>query len=163
ANDPHVANEAARSHFRVGKIMTTLGQYDNALKPLTKAKEMQERLLTQKPRDEERLKALGDTLTQLGQIWTRKQDYKAANGDFDEAVQIRDRLVSKFPENAEYQRGLANAHMNAGMLAFNMAQIQADDKVFDSLIASARDHFQKMQDIRQKLLARGDLAEKLEQ
>jgi len=163
ANDPRVANEAARSHFRVGKILTTLGQYDNALNPLTKAKEMQERLLTQKPRDEERLKALGDTLTQLGQIWTRKQDYKAASGDFDEAVQIRDRLVSKFPENAEYQRGLANAHMNAGMLAFNMAQIQADDKVFDALIASARDHFQKMQDIRQQLLARNDLAEKLQQ
>jgi tetratricopeptide (TPR) repeat protein len=47
--------------------------------------------------------------------------------------------------------------MNAGLLAFNMAQLETDDNAFDSLIAKARKHLEEMQPIRERLLARNDL------
>jgi tetratricopeptide (TPR) repeat protein len=47
--------------------------------------------------------------------------------------------------------------MNSGILAYNMANAESDDKVFDQLLAKAKDQFQKMQEVRQRLLAREDL------
>jgi serine/threonine protein kinase/tetratricopeptide (TPR) repeat protein len=156
-NNPEVENELAASHFRVAKIAVLLGSLDDAVQPLSNAQEMQTRLLSQKPDDPERLKALGDTLTQFGKVWTGKQDFTAASQSYDQAVQIRDRLVSSFSDNVQFQRDLASAHMNAGLLAFNMAQLETDDKAYDSLISKARGHFEKMQPIRERLLARDDL------
>jgi len=118
---------------------------------------MQQQLLSEKPDDPDRMKALGDTLTQLGQVWTRKQNHKAASAEYDEVVKIRERLAARFPDNTEYQRTLASAYMNAGLPAFNLAEMEPDDKVFDQLIAKAKDQFAKMQDVRQRLLARDDL------
>src|SRR5262249_24446219 len=117
--DPRVANEVARSYFRVGKISMTLGRYDDALNPLLQAREMQERLLAKQPNDEKRLKALGDTLTELGQIRIRRKKYDQAASDYAEAARIRGRLAAAVPDNFEYQRLHANAHMNAAIAAFN--------------------------------------------
>jgi tetratricopeptide (TPR) repeat protein len=147
-----VANDLAAAQFRVGKIAVLLGSLDEAVKPLATAQEMQERLLSQKPDDADRLKALGDTMMQLGQVWTRKNDLRSADRDFAKAVQIRERLAASFPENFEFQRGLANAYMNAGLVAFNMAETEADDKKFDTLNARAHDQYEKMQAIRVRLL-----------
>lgn len=158
--DPDVENELAASHFRVGRIALDLGALDDAIKSLSKAQEMQTRLLAEKPNDLDRLKALGDSLTQLGQVWTRKRDLAAASRDYAEAVRIREQLIANAPENHEFQRVLASAYMNAGLVAFNMAQAESDDKAFNALLAKAQDQFDKMQAIRTRLLTIPDLDEK---
>jgi eukaryotic-like serine/threonine-protein kinase len=158
-NDPRVANEVARSHYRVGKISMTLGRYDDALKPLATAKEMQERLLTKDPSDGKKLKALGDSLTELGQISiVAHKDYETAGKYYTDAASIRDRLAAATSDKSdlkvENERLRANAHMNAGVVAFNVAQINPDDKAFEAKMADARRQFQEAQAIRLSLLVR---------
>jgi eukaryotic-like serine/threonine-protein kinase len=155
-NDPRVANEVARSLYRVAKISMTLGRYDEALEPLNAAKAMQEPLLAKNPNDLKKLRALGDTLTELGQIWVRKNDYDAASALYIEAAKIRGRLAAaasdSLPEKPEYQRLHANAHMNAGLVAFKRAQANPQETEAAEQLREARRQYQEAQKIRLSLL-----------
>jgi eukaryotic-like serine/threonine-protein kinase len=153
AGDARVEKRLAASQFRVGKIALLLGSLDDSIEPFTTARAAQERLVARKPDDQDHLKALGDTLTQLGQVWVRKKDYDAASRDFAEAVKTRERLAVAYPTNDEYQRGLANAHMNAGLLAFNLAKMNPEDKQFQDRIQDAGRQFEDAQRIRNKILS----------
>jgi len=87
-------------------------------------------------------------------VAVRQNDYQAAARDYDEAIKIRTRLVTVAPDNEDYQRLLAAAYMNAGLVAFNIAQINPDDDKFESRMAGARQQYHKAQTMRLEVLAR---------
>src|SRR5262245_59610727 len=62
--DPELAMDLADAHFRLGKIAIALDSLSDAEKPLLKAKEIQQRLIAEKPNDFELLQALSKTLTE---------------------------------------------------------------------------------------------------
>jgi tetratricopeptide (TPR) repeat protein len=109
-----------------------LPSYETAL-------EMQRTLVAATPDNLDRLKALGDTLNAWGNCLFQQQKTKQALAAYQEALEIRSRLVQKAPNVREYQRTLANAYMNVGLV-----EKQRD-------LAAARQEFAAAQAIRERL------------
>jgi tetratricopeptide (TPR) repeat protein len=70
-----------------------------------------------------------------------KKDFANARRDYEAAATIRSTLAGEHPTDAEYQRVLANTHMNAGIAEFN-----------DGNRDKARELFVKAQDVRHAAL-----------
>jgi eukaryotic-like serine/threonine-protein kinase len=141
ANDPKVEFELAGAYYKLGKIATQLQAPEDAIKPYEKALEMQEHLVAKRPKDLERLAALGDTVNQLGGLRASQNDVKRAQEAFERAIDIREKLVAANPQELEYQRLLANTHMNIGSMAQAKGQYE-----------NARKQFEEAQRIRQVAL-----------
>jgi tetratricopeptide (TPR) repeat protein len=139
--DPRVQDGVARTHYRLGRIAFLLGSPDDALDPFNRARQIQERLVVQKRNDAGRQSALGDTLNALGEVWVLKKDFASARRDYEAAATIRSTLSNEHPTDVEYQRVLANTHMNAGIAEFN-----------DGNRDQARELLVKAQDVRQAAL-----------
>jgi serine/threonine protein kinase/tetratricopeptide (TPR) repeat protein len=139
AGDPKVEVQLAGAYYRLGEIASMLQAPDDALKPYAKARSMQEHIVARRPKDVTALKGLGDTINALGKVQYVKRDYKAARQSFDEAIEIREKIIAADPAHAENQRLLANTHMNIG----NMAQTS------DADYAEARKEFEEAQKIRE--------------
>ena len=153
ANDPRVQDELAAAYFRIGLITEVLQSPDEALPHYQTALQMQQRLHDAKPHDLPRLERLGNTHTALGTLWIKKKDYASALQHFGEAVQVRTQLTAAESANTEYQRALANAHMNVGLAHFNAAPASAKAERQNHLTAAHREYDQA-QSIRTAALAR---------
>jgi serine/threonine-protein kinase len=114
--DPKIKDEIAATHYRVGRITARIGAPDAARHHLTTALRMQEELLEQKPNDPARLKALGDTLNELGNHFASNRLLQEAASFYARAVEIRNQLLNLDRQNIEYSRLLANARMNLGLV-----------------------------------------------
>jgi serine/threonine-protein kinase len=143
ADDPRVQDELGAAYFRVGLITEVLQASADALPAYETARHIQQRLLTTRPHDPARLKALGDTLNRLGSVQVMRKDFETARREFTEAVRIRAELAAAHPQATEYQRILANTHMNVGLLELNAGDL-----------AKAREQFDEAQRIRQQALVR---------
>lgn len=155
ANNPAVRDKVAAAHYRVGLIAQLTGDRDTALRELSEARDIQEELLHETSSDAMHLKGLGDTLNALGGLYKAMGSLDKALSVFGESESIRSNLANIDPENHEWQRLLANAHMNLGIVEMERAQYKL-----------ARDHMQRAQQSRLKILktqpkfdkARRDLA-----
>jgi tetratricopeptide (TPR) repeat protein/predicted Ser/Thr protein kinase len=166
ANNPAVRDKVAAARYRVGLIAQLTGDRDTALRELSEARDMQEELLHEAPSDPLRLKALGDTLNALGGLYKAIGSLEKALSVFGESESIRSNLANIEPNNHEWQRLLANAHMNLGIVEMERAQYKIARDHMQRQYKIARDHMQRAQQSRLKILqaepkfdkARRDLA-----
>jgi serine/threonine-protein kinase len=134
-------HEVALTHYRIGRITEEIGTAATALESYRQAEALQRQLLRTAPDDVERLKALGNTLNAMGCVLVKELQLDVAKTLFAEAIGVRRRLAALAPGNAEFQRTLANTHMNVGL-----AQRGRDP-------ARARESMELAQAIRREALA----------
>ncbi len=142
--DPKSRLVLAESHFHVGRISEALDSPQDALKCFEEARDIQKGLLAEEPGKPEYLQALGHTLAAIGTVLQRELKLDDARKAHAEAVEVRTRLVdvaAEDPKRKEYERTLANSHMNFGLL-------EKDCREFDR----AREQMNKAQDLRKKIL-----------
>ncbi len=114
--DPTLRDEIALTHFRIGVIQQAAGTTEEALAALQRARDMQQALLTETPNDNDRKYALSNTITAMGTSLAHAHRDSDALDTYDEALALRQELVKAAPDNIEYQRKLANAEMNIGIV-----------------------------------------------
>jgi tetratricopeptide (TPR) repeat protein/predicted Ser/Thr protein kinase len=110
-----IRDEVAASHFRIGVISQTLGQYEQAERELLAADEMQRALLKEQPNEIAKLKAVADTLNALGNLYHTMHRFRESLEMFQQATKTRDRIAALEPSNDELKRLSANTHMNLGL------------------------------------------------
>jgi serine/threonine-protein kinase len=125
ANDPAVSEELAVTLFRVGRIVDEFESPEQAVPYFRKAQLMQEKLLADSPRAPKRLQALGDTQNGLGRALHGSRRFNSALEAFGKAKDLRQQLADLAPGDREYQRSLANAIMNRGLVEKDSGQIKA--------------------------------------
>jgi len=148
ANDPRVQSELAGAMFRVGQITELLESPDKALPSYERAREMQVAQLARSPRDPQRLKALGNTLNAIGTVRVKQKEYDLAREEYRQAIGVRKQLADLRPGDSEFQRVLANTHMNLGLAEFDAGSL-----------AAARDQLDESQRIRRQALAQAPAGE----
>ena len=120
SNDPTVRDELAATHFRLGLITEELDSPQAAVESLETARMVQEKLLATTPKSKPRRRALSRTLAALGRVTTLSGDLDTATQLFEQTRVIRQQLVHETTapeERVEFDRLLANADMNLGLLA----------------------------------------------
>lgn len=125
SDDPTVRDEVALSHFRVGLIVEELDSPQAAIPSYEKARDLQRALLDDLvDRDSMAAKAtkraLSRTINALARVATNSGDLEEAETLFDETRRLRQELVDSTSDPAErfeFDRLLANADMNLGLLA----------------------------------------------
>jgi serine/threonine protein kinase len=122
-DDPALQDRVAQTQFRIGLITEAIESRERAVASYEAARQRQERLVAQSPRDAARVEALGKTLNALGAARHRLRRFDAARQAYDDAVAVRKRLLRLAPHAAEHQRTLANSYMNLGLLAQDMGDI----------------------------------------
>jgi serine/threonine protein kinase len=113
--------ELALAHYRVALITEMIDSPARAIPHYEQAKDMQQRLLDEAPNDAAHLNAMGDTLNAIGRSWHKSENLTKARKAYAAALEIRKKLAEQVPDDAEFQRKLANTHMNIGK-----AQLNAD-------------------------------------
>jgi tetratricopeptide (TPR) repeat protein/predicted Ser/Thr protein kinase len=137
--EPALLEEIARTHYRVALITQAIDPAAAApLDSLREALRIQRNLAVRSP-SEPLDEALGDTLNALGQVHDRRGDSESALAMFNEARELRQQLVNRHPDHAEFRRKLANTIMNTGLIHKSMLH-------FDE----AAQHLEEAQSIRRK-------------
>ncbi len=144
-DDPAIRNELAGAFFRVGVITERLGSPAESLPSYRRAREIQEGLLADQPKNLQHLHALGSTVNALGRALQKMQQWDQALQAYEEAAVMREKLVGAAPNVSEYHRTLANSCMNIGQV-----RIQTGSVII------ARRHLQRAQEIRKTELAKRD-------
>lgn len=139
--NPAIQDEIAAARFRVGMINQLMKSLDIATNELTAARDLQRKLLDKTPDDPKRIRALGDTLNQLGNVHKENHMLVESKSAYTDAEEIRARLVKQQPGDRELQRLLANAHMNLGMVEMDRENVD-----------EARTHMERAQASRQRIL-----------
>jgi tetratricopeptide (TPR) repeat protein/predicted Ser/Thr protein kinase len=114
-DDAGLRAELADAHFRLGLMELLLGRLEAAEARFDKARDMQSGLVAAGGREEDQV-ALSKTLTRLGEVHMRRDEFDAAAADYAKAEVIRRELVDAQPANREYGRLLANAAMHLGLV-----------------------------------------------
>ncbi len=162
-NDPKIQHELGVSYFRLGRLMFHLRSHTDAREALEAAVLMQRQLLAARPRDEARLRALGESLNLLGNILETASTgpgdnvaarempdkFAAAESVYDEAIAIRGRLVEAAPTELDYQRQLLNSRMNRGMIRQRMGDVLADRQQADAAETYYQEALQRVATVQQ--------------
>ena len=120
SNDPTVRDELAATHFRLGLITEELDSPQAAVESLETARKLQAELLGETPDSKPRRRALSRTFAALGRVATLNGDLDTATQLFEQTRAMRQQLVDDTDdpkERVEFDRLLANADMNLGLLA----------------------------------------------
>lgn len=137
SKDPTVRDELALAHFRVGLIVEELDSSLAAAASFETARDLQLTLLKESPDSKPLKRALSRTLNALGRVALKSGDIDRADELFNETLRLRQELVESTPdpeERTEYDRLLANAGMNLGLLARRRQDYEA-----------ARSHYERSQ------------------
>jgi serine/threonine protein kinase len=157
-DDPSIRDEVGEAFFRVGRITKTIAAPSESLKWLEQARHIQEQLVKEQPDDVHALFDLGNTLNLEGEVFIRMKRYDAALDILGRALKLRLRLTKLVPDRLEYQRKLANTHMNIGLLKRQNYReketLQALEKETLQALEEARGQMNKAQSIRVDLIAR---------
>ncbi len=108
--------EVASAHYHIGLINEEIRTPHEALPSYREARRQQSALLKIQPDDLDRLYALSNTINAIGRALQKIERHGEALAEYLEAFKLRQRLVDKHPKNHEYQRKLANSHMNIGLI-----------------------------------------------
>ncbi len=114
--DDAMLDELAQANFFVGRITESIESPAEAIAYYETAAGLNERLVAQKPNDENALFAQARTLNALGGSLQKLQQYEDSDRYLAQAEKLRQKLVDEHPENAEYVRTLANTIMNRGVV-----------------------------------------------
>ncbi|MBW3539141.1 MAG: serine/threonine-protein kinase, partial [Planctomycetes bacterium] len=144
-HDPSLRDELGRVYYRVGVITEMVESPVDALPLLEKAREVQEQLAVESPRDAERLLALSNTLTKLATLEFQRHQRDEARRLYERSRDLRRTVVEIAPDAAEHHRLHANAVMNLGVLSAATGDT-----------AAAVRRYEEAQQIRRDQLARGD-------
>ena len=155
-------DDVARAHFRVGAIRVELEEYDEANANLEAARSQQEKLLRAQPTNVKRLEALSDTLSSLGKLLTNTEKLKEAGEVYAMVDELRLQLTQQAPDDQKWQRKLASARANLGLVELNRAAAERNPE----LEQAGRNHIREAQEKRLAVLekhpdfkaARRDLA-----
>ncbi len=158
-DDPELRDELAITQFRVGLITEALESPQAAISPLETARKMQAALLEDSPRNLERLKALGNTLTALGRVIYRARTFQEAEELYQQALEIRQQVVALANGDPEAHRELASASMNLGLVERGRGQAETDPVQQKSILKEALALCTTAQNIRRDLLKRFDLSQ----
>jgi len=127
---PGIQQDMAVSLFSLGRILRELEEPEEALEPLLKARQIQERLLAAAPGDIARIHDLGNTVNLIAQVYESQQHLEQALQTLSIAIQLRQDLVNREPQNLEFQRQLINSQMNGGLIHKKMFDL-GDDGHFE--------------------------------
>ena len=138
-DDPSLQAEIADTHFRLGLIKEHIDTLSAAMADYETAEKMQ-RVLAMRSKSPAAREALSKTLAAMGRVSFRQHEMEDAKAFYAETLALRQQLVQE--DNAhEYERLLANGHMNLGLIA-------KEDLDFDA----AQAEFDQAESLRRKLL-----------
>lgn len=146
-DDPTVRDEVAAAYFRVGRITKEIAEPTDSLQWLTQARRMQEQIVAERPDDLDAQFALGNTLNVEGEALHKMKRYDDALERFNQALKLRTRLTELDPARPEFQRTLANTHMNLGLVKGKIYFKKKTELTFDE----AKEQMQTAQSIRSSL------------
>ncbi|MBI1314753.1 protein kinase [bacterium] len=135
SNDPTVRDELAATHFRLGLITEELDSPQAAVESLETARKQQSELLGETPDSKPRRRALSRTLAALGRVATLNGDLDTATQLFEQTRTMRQQLVDETDDPAnrvEFDRLLANADMNLGLLAKRQRDFERALELFNT-------------------------------
>ena len=117
-DDPQLRHEAAQAEFFVGRMTETIDSPAAALPHYERAAELQRELLRDASESErDRLDAdYAQTINALGRAHQNLQQPELARKFFNEAVQIRQSLAERRPNDVEAGRTCASSLMNLALL-----------------------------------------------
>jgi tetratricopeptide (TPR) repeat protein len=72
--------------------------------------------------DERTLQIRADAHFRLGDLWSRLDRRDEAMREYPRALEIRKRLVARFPDSLQHRRDLANAHNNYGIVLKDLGE-----------------------------------------
>jgi tRNA A-37 threonylcarbamoyl transferase component Bud32/tetratricopeptide (TPR) repeat protein len=128
-------DEMARAHFRLGDISRLLHQPASAAKEYEEAIVQFEKLAADYPQTGGYRESLANSYNWLGEtLRAQPSDAAAADKAYVNAVRIQQELVSKNPDNAEYQRELARSYYNRGILRYSVKNFQDSEADFRAAI-----------------------------
>ncbi len=113
--DQELQGDVAKSSYNIGRIHEELGQTDQSLESYRQATKAQRAQLTTRPNDVSLMEGLSDTLNATGRVKHASKGLAECLAFYSEAAEIRKTLATQDPNNPEYQRKLANSHMNIGL------------------------------------------------
>ena len=120
--DAKMLDEVAGANYRVGMIEQLTGNEAVAERAFAQALEIQKRLVDENPKDESRVRALGDTFNALGGLYSGTQRYEEGLQSFQESRRYRSQLAEAWPDRSDYERLAINALMNIGLTKIAMGQ-----------------------------------------
>jgi tetratricopeptide (TPR) repeat protein len=121
-SDTKMLDEVAGAHYRVGMIEQLTGNEEVAERAFVQALEIQKQLVEESPKNEGRVRALGDTFNALGGLYSRSQRYDEGLRSFQESRRYRSELANAWPDRSDYERLSINALMNVGLTKIAMGQ-----------------------------------------
>lgn len=144
-HDPTILDELAETFYRVGVITGEIESPSKALPYYDQGLTLARKYVAENPANRDALRTLGDLLNAKGKALVRTQRLDEAFGVYREAIDVRDRLVKRAPDRTEFQRLLANSHMNLGLVEKERGNADA-----------ARKLMEQAQEIRRRQLVRAD-------
>jgi serine/threonine-protein kinase len=146
-DDQALRAEVADTWFRVGVITELVHSPEQSLEAYQRARKLHQALQSDQPGDLPRLVALSDTINAMGRARQKLRQYDDAMTDYQESQRLRQQLVRAAPENVEYQRKLANSHMNVGLVNWRLG----DPEAARQALRHSRKMRQKQLDVRHDL------------
>jgi len=112
--DPSMQYDVAESHFLVGSIQEDIAGPAESLEALEAGQRIIDSL-TPTELDLRARELLGNLLNAKGRVLLRLGQLDESEKTYHRVVDVRRTLTNEFPDVGEYQRKLANAHMNLGL------------------------------------------------
>jgi serine/threonine-protein kinase len=137
ADDPDQLGEVAKANRRLGDIYRLLGRPTESEEKLTAAIEFAKRAAAASPKPEyDHLQALA--LSARGRVrFEMKQDAKAAESDWREALVLRQKLVDGNPTNPEYRRVSASARNNLAIYLKSQNRLEEGEREAETAVQAA--------------------------
>jgi serine/threonine protein kinase/tetratricopeptide (TPR) repeat protein len=147
SDDPSLKDELALAHFRIGTVKQLIDSKEEAIKEFSLAFKIQSELLAKEPENIAYLVAIGDTANSLATLRHETGKLDDAGPHYEQAIDYRSRVVNLAPSRMEHLRKLANAKMNYGTLALDLAVQNPTD--YSQQLETAKARFLEAQSIRQ--------------
>ena len=113
--DPHLRQEGASAHQRVGDIHRILGRTEDAERAYRKAIEQLRTLRRELPDHPEYRRRLADVCNWLAELLRKSDRFQEARELYDEALSLQSNLAGEFRNRPAYRQELARTHYSRGL------------------------------------------------
>ncbi|MHC4416238.1 MAG: protein kinase domain-containing protein [Planctomycetota bacterium] len=115
-DDAKARDEVAKSHTKVGDMLTNSGDVAGALAAYREALATRQRLLVADPGSVETRRDLAIALGNVGATLIETADIAGAKENYDRSLALRKEVAAAEPGNRKYQRDLSVGHIRVGGL-----------------------------------------------
>ena len=113
---PEALGELARAYFGLAMLSASLGEKEEAVAALTRAKDVNEARCRSLPGDVRARSDLAQSLGYLGDLYLEGGTLPQAEGSYRRSHEIREALCAEHPDDLDLRFQLARSHRNFGRL-----------------------------------------------